>query len=304
MTGAAPLKSVAIAAPVTCPERSAACPPRTPAPSPAAYSPGTLVRPNASISGRQPPRARSKTHSARSSRRSSVAGARPWPTQSASASIRTAAATDRWRTSLSAEAISTASRRSSPSVRATFARNRMGTPARISRSTQPAPCAASRGRRARSGAAASQSAGPLRSTTAATSAPAFNTPAATAANSGPAPATTTRRPGEMRWVFSIVVAAARPNTPGVVHPGNGRTRSTVPVAISSAVASTACGASGPIASRRNPRATGMTDQTRQPNPVCAPEPSRSRRSASPARRSGSESPESEWVGNRAPGVLR
>ena len=205
-----------------------------------------------------------------------------WPMHSASPSIIIAAEPSRRRTPPATGSISTASSQWSPNARTTLARKWRGTRARSSRSTQPAPCAASRGRNATAGAAASQFAGPLTSTTAATSAPALTTPAATAASSGPAPATTTRLPGEMRWDFSIVVAAARPNTPGVVHPGNGSKRSIAPVA--SAGASTACAPPSLIASSR--KRVRCASPTRRASRMPSGPRSRSARAARHRRRAG------------------
>ena len=198
-----------------------------PAPSPATYSPATLVRPN-DVGLRPPSTPGTVEHALGAQQPGDLGRGR----EAMADAQRIAVDRDR-RRSLDPRRAPSSTGFDSPPLPATGRRS----PARPWHESEKARAnatdAAPSPRPARRVGGAAQArawrrascAEPLTSTTAATSAPALTTPAATAASSGPAPATTTRLPGEMRWDFSIVVAAARPNTPGVVHPGNGSTRS-------------------------------------------------------------------------------
>ena len=105
---------------------------------------------------------------------------------------------------------------------------------------------------------------------------------ATAASRGPQPATTVARPGIICWALRRIVAAARPIAPGRVQPGIGITRSDVPVAATTALASHARGPSRPTASTRKP---GAANQIRWPRAVVTGLAASSARRRSPSGKS-------------------
>jgi hypothetical protein len=165
------------------------------------------------------------------------------------------------------------------STRTIMCRARRGVPARRIVRHHFAPCHSRSGRASSAGTVRAQSAVPARSAIASTLPPPSMVFAATAASSGPHPATRVERPGSMPCDFSRIVAAARPITPGVVHPSNGTTRSVVPDATINARAEQCTGPCGPVASTRYSPVTAHTGWAKKVVTVLA---ASSRRSASPA----------------------